>query len=142
MQENRQTSTEDSFDWTTTVSIPDSQISNYCSFTLSEPTKIVDGQKLYSQEQMIDMFRRGLEVRPQIDKITYVASIIGSVCRGVPYHILKTMDVNQTVYFPYEKWNALRSAAATLKNNYGCKFKVVKETPSKQIGRIKVTRLS
>ena len=140
MQENNQSITINNSCWTATSSVSDEQISQYCANTLSTPTVNVDGQKLYSQQQMIDMFRRGLEVQPSLSRFSkYETS--GKINRGIPYHVLKNMDVGQFVLFPFEKWNAVRSCASMLKRVYGCRFRVTKEAPNNQIGRIKAIRL-
>ena len=103
-------------------------------------TKPGEETKLYSTEQMVDMFRAGfLSMSHQtFDKRVFEKTKSRSQS---PFHIMKQMQVGSVRIFPYAKWNATRCAASTLKRQFGSVFVVQKTSQYKEIGDIKVKRV-
>ena len=50
------------------------------------------------------------------------------------------MNKGDILYFPYEKWNAVRSCASYLGAKFNSCFQVIKDAPRLQKGSIKITR--
>lgn len=51
------------------------------------------------------------------------------------------MDIEDIVVFPYEKWNAVRSAASTIGKQFHSKFIVSKIGKHNEVGDISVKRV-
>ena len=56
------------------------------------------------------------------------------------YAQIRQMNKGDILYFPYEKWNAVRSCASYLGAKFNSCFQVIKDAPRLQKGSIKITR--
>lgn len=113
------------------TTLTDEQILIEGDSLLSNPTisSDVDGsERLYSYSQMVEMFRKGFDY-----KIIQQSPVH-------PYGKIRMMDIGDCLVFPYEKWNAVRSAAAMIKKVYGGKFNVFKLAAPGEAGNIKIIR--
>lgn len=145
--EHTTTVTEESKDWVITQSMSDDSIRQYIKDLCNDPYMTIknpDGnsrKKLYSVEQLCDAFRLGIramsdtETGRRIMRERYKHSIKS-------YSVLREMNVGDKHIFPYELWNTVRTAASTLKKQYGSVFKVIKLGRTNEIGDIEVKRLS
>ena len=135
------TVTDSTSDWFTTTSLNEENIRQQTKGLLNRPT-LVDNttdERLYSESQMIEMFRFGFET---ISETEIGKKIIAQIKRKIstPYKIIRDMSVGEKKLFPYEAWNAVRSAAGVLKKVYGSTFRVSKLARAGEIGDIEVIR--
>ena len=118
-------------DWVVTKSLDEEHISEYAKDLISSGS-FINGERMYTKRQLIQMFRIGYQVRKNDDIRKIWAS---------PGTSMRQMDVGDVLSFPYEKWNAARSSASKLKKQFGCVFRVRKMSPGNEIGDIEVVRL-
>lgn len=135
------TVTDSMEDWFTTTSLNKEHIREQTKKLLNRPAMVDDStdERLYSEDQMLEMFRFGFET---ISETSVGKKIIAQLKRiaSTPYRIIRNMDVGEKRVFPYESWNAVRSAAGAIKRVYGTTFRVVKLAKSGEIGDIEIIR--
>ena len=111
---------------------------------LDNPVYIItDGkekQGLYSKDQMIEMFKAGaMSITKNILEENLSEENVSRTLH--PFRVMKQMTVGSIKYFPYAKWTAARTAASSLKRQFGCVFVVTKDADHNEIGKIKVKRI-
>lgn len=119
-------------------------VQSFSNEILSNPRYVIDEsgkkEKLYSLNQMTEMFRAGFTsmTKDAFDQKVFEKNSSRSQC---PFRIMKQMAVGSIKYFPYTKWTAARTAASALKRQFGCVFVVTKDADHNEIGEIKVKRI-
>ena len=132
--------------WVVTCTFSDEEIKEFGQVLLESPAMTVNlfseekGQNLYSEEQMLEMFREGcLAVLRQ----RYKSKTNKRNSKPPrPFPILRDMKVGESVTVPFEKWQAARTAASKLKRDFGCVFIVRKIARNKEVGEIEILRKS
>jgi len=134
------TVTDAETDWFTTTSLDEDNIKKQAKNLLNRPVLVDDttNERLYSEEQMIEMFRAGFET---VSETVVGKKIVTQLKRKTtPYCIIKNMNVGERQVFSFEEWGAVRSAASAMKSLYGAIFKVSKLARSGDIGDIEIIR--
>ena len=131
-------------DWPADRIMDDQFVSSFSDSILKKPAYVLtnDNEKtiLYSKEQMLEMFRAGFlsMTKESFDKSVFEAKKSKTQC---PFRVLKQMKIGSTHIFPYSKWRATRSAASSLRRQFGCVFHVTKVSAYNEIGNIMVRRI-
>lgn len=150
LKKKAQTPDENYEDWVNTKICNDMFIQTFSEDILNKPKFVIsptdselDKQKLYTTEQMLEMFRAGFLA---ITRTDFGKEALKKVRHGKvpdnPYRILRNLNVNDSVTFPYITWSAVRTAASKLKSEFGVIYRVNKIARAGQVGDIEVTRLS
>lgn len=127
--------------WVISSSLNLEHIEQYGRDILSNPSVTLSigdkPQELYTKEQLLEMFQIGCMVMSKKEMKNAI-----TITDNVPFYVLKNMEVGDFVFFPYESWNAARSAASLLKKTFGTRFRVNKTGALGKHGNIKVVRLT
>lgn len=132
-----------STEWSYTKTYSDDQIREFEKSILSNPTTIIDSDiPLYTEEQMLKMFREGcLSISKTIDDL-HLNDKERLRSTGV-YSLLKQMGKGDSLLLPIEKWHSARASASMLKKSFGTEFIVKKTTPKgKDADTIEVVRIN
>lgn len=98
---------------------------------IGNPYREENGTCLYTQEQIEQMFSIGAES----------ATFKRHKKTNNTYFQIRNMNKGDVLYFPFDQWNAARSASCQLKKVFGGKYKVNKDGVVGEPGRIRVIRL-
>ena len=135
-------------DWIISCSLSDEMIKEYGSSILNKPFFWMNPQDatkqdipIYSQEQMIEMFRQGFMTMSRTDIGQKILKLKKQKWLR-PYTLLRKMDVGRTITFPYDKWSSVRTAASRIKKQFGSVYQTRKISPMREQGDIEVTRIS
>lgn len=130
-------------EWTIDTSLDNNKIVKYCLDILNKPTTTIvygdnsNGTRLYSREQMIEMFKRGFTSTREVLSIIRDSEMLTKK----PYSLLRDMHVGQSIVLPYDNWPSIRTSASSLKKNFGAEFKIHKMSGHGEIGDICVYRV-
>lgn len=127
-------------EWYSSASASDDQAKMCCSTIIGHPDEYYNEKKLYTEEQLIEAFRLGIATITDTEiwkKFVSVEKYWGKTA----YNIMRKMNVGDVKFFPYDRWNAARSAASYLKANFGCIFRVNKRGLTGEEGDIQVKRV-
>ena len=129
----------EALDWRSTSSVTDEQIEKYSRDILDSPYVSQSDGEYYSKDQLLGMFRLGIATVTDMEMWKKFVDAENKKEHRA-YHVLRKMQVGDTVTFPYSAWNAARSAASKLKKDFGCKFTVRKHGEYNGEGTIHVLR--
>ena len=148
---DQNTTPEENYDdWVNIKLCDDKYVSSYSDDILSKPrfflsstTSEFDKQPLYSEQQMLEMFRLGFM---SMSKTGFGRKALANANRKRsvpgPYPTLRQLHIGGKALFPYSSWATVRVAAAKLKAEFGSQFRVCKLAPPGRIGDIEVLRVS
>ena len=150
MSKSKQTVEENYDDWINLRLCDNEFVQTYSEDILSKPKFVLsstasefDKERLYSLNQMLEMFRLGFL---SMSKTEFGQQAINKARRPrlvpSPYPVLRQLSIGQKTTFPYNVWRAVRTAASKLHAEFGTTFRVTKLAPNGQVGDIEVTRLS
>lgn len=126
--------------WIMSSSIPEETINDRCKYLLESAkySSEADGP-LYTQRQMVEMFREGYAMFLDTPLGQKILKAIRKT--HAPYAKIRDMEVGELLLFPYVKWKTVRTAASRLKIQYGAEFTVRKLGEKGEINDILVTRI-
>ena len=115
--------------WNTNQTLTDNDISRISSHIISTPA-VVQNQgseiKLFTTEQMYEMFRLGFYIRQKVG-IAKRSVKIHTTPRGQStFARIRKLEVGQKLVLPISEYGAARSAASTFNKTYGTSFRVNK----------------
>ena len=104
----------------------DTYVRSFSQDIMKLPEYVSSSTKFYSEKQMLDMFRAGCmsisntDFRLRVSKIT----------------VLRNMNIGDTISFPLNQWDYLRSTAYRLKKTFGSVYQINRKGQDVYVKRV------